>query len=207
MGTRLRAHPANGHLESPPSSLCAETERQEGTLPPLSLPTLRLGSGLGVGSRKGLRRGVLRFFGVISTGPGSWSEGEEGTPGPTLRARDILECLPGFKEAKSLGLSHIHVRLKGKDSQPLLISLSLAELCVQGSLALWGNKHIQYSDSTEARAPPRKPRPQPSPAAPTKSPKLLACLLHAPEGPQSWHQHSLQLQMQRGMGGRGALSV
>lgn len=48
----------------------------------------------------------------------------------------ILECLPGFQEAKSLGLIHIHFRLKVKDSQPLLISLSLAELCVQGSLAL-----------------------------------------------------------------------
>lgn len=49
---------------------------------------------------------------------------------------DILECLPGFREAKSLGLIHIHFRLKVKDSQPLLISLSLAELCLQGSLAL-----------------------------------------------------------------------
>lgn len=56
--------------------------------------------------------------------------------GPGLGWSDILECLPGFKEAKSLGLIHIHFRLKVKDSQPLLISLSLAELCVQGSLAL-----------------------------------------------------------------------
>lgn len=55
---------------------------------------------------------------------------------PSLGWSDILECLPGFKEAKSLGLIHIHFRLKVKDSQPLLISLSLAELCVQGSLAL-----------------------------------------------------------------------
>lgn len=55
---------------------------------------------------------------------------------PSLGWFDILECLPGFKEAKSLGLIHIHFRLKVKDSQPLLISLSLAELCVQGSLAL-----------------------------------------------------------------------
>lgn len=55
---------------------------------------------------------------------------------PSLGRFDILECLPGFKEAKSLGLIHIHFRLKVKDSQPLLISLSLAELCVQGSLAL-----------------------------------------------------------------------
>lgn len=56
--------------------------------------------------------------------------------GPGLGWFDILECLPGFKEAKSLGFIHIHFRLKVKDSQPLLISLSLAELCVQGSLAL-----------------------------------------------------------------------
>lgn len=105
-----------------------------------SLPALVLGcSGMsrvwawaeGEESR-GLGLGAFRCFGSISIkGVG----GAEEMHGPRS-GDDILECLPGFKEAKSLGLIHIHVRLKVKDSQPLLISLSLAELCVQGSLAL-----------------------------------------------------------------------
>lgn len=76
--------------------------------------------------------------GTEASGPfGSISTGALGKcRGPALGWSDILECLPGFTEAKSLGLIHIHFRLKVKDSQPLLISLSLAELCVQGSLAL-----------------------------------------------------------------------
>lgn len=93
--------------------------------------------------RKGPVWGVSGIF--VSSARREWeARGRRGRALRRCRGRclgwfgsfDILECLPGFKEAKSLGLIHIHFRLKVKDSQPLLISLSLAELCVQGSLAL-----------------------------------------------------------------------
>lgn len=90
---------------------------------------------LGTGTRKE-RKGPVGG-GIQHRAPGLW-EGSGGCTGrsETVPGFHILECLPGFKEAKSLGLIHIHFRLKVKDSQPVLISLSLAELCVQGSLAL-----------------------------------------------------------------------
>lgn len=92
----------------------------------------------------------------------------------------------------SLGLIHIHVRFKSKDSQPLLLSLSLAELCVQGSLALWGNKQTRHSDSGEARAPPVPATYSLTLAALHESPKLtrgpavsLSPLRPSPSCPQN----------------------
>lgn len=75
------------------------------------------------GRNKGPSLWDCRRLGLLSTkGAGRLAPKVGGLGGnaqaPVWDGCDILECLPGFREAKSLGLIHIHFRLKVKDSQP-----------------------------------------------------------------------------------------
>lgn len=137
MGTRLFGTPATAisSLQFSPRLKWKKIWEEKKLFHLSSLPTLTGGAVLPAAFGHGVQgKRVLRSFGFIGTV--HVVEGSEEMQRPRVGWFDILECLPGFKEAKSLGLIHIHFRLKVKDSQPLLISLSLAELCVQGSLAL-----------------------------------------------------------------------
>lgn len=145
-GQDFPGHPATAVSSLHCGSLAAEMENSMGRKKalPSPLPCLPWGWACAGVSRPGTwgeggreeGSGVFRCFGFISTRGGEAGCSKGDAQVPVWGGLDILECLPGFKEAKSLGLIHIHFRLKVKDSQPLLISLSLAELCVQGSLAL-----------------------------------------------------------------------